>query len=126
MKFKPISNLAILGLLLSLMTTGCYYDKAYELIPGTEPCDTVNYAFYENVTPILDQNCVECHHTTFAAGGVNLENYDGVKQTVNNGTLLGSIRHEQGFSPMPDGAPQLDPCTIRTIELWIDDGAPDN
>jgi hypothetical protein len=69
---------------------------------------------------------MDCHSTENHSAGVILDTYDGTKIIADNGSLLGVIKHESGFSPMPKNAPQLDPCTIRIVQLWVDDGALNN
>ncbi|MBU3928662.1 MAG: hypothetical protein KKB74_12720 [Bacteroidetes bacterium] len=49
-------------------------------------------------------------------------NYEG----VNNGSLMGAIRHESGWSPMPKNTNQLDDCTIRKLEIWVANDTPNN
>lgn len=103
----------------------CYYDKAWELMP-VEPCDTTRFTYSGEVSPVLLQNCLPCHSTEDASAGVVIDTYEGVKAIVDDGRLLGVIRHEDGFLAMPKDLPQLDPCTIRIIELWVDAGAMNN
>lgn len=112
--------------LITLLSQSCYYDKAYVLSPGVEPCDTTSFTYAGEVKPILLQYCMDCHSTENQSAGVILDTYAGTKIIANNGKLLGVINHQSGFPPMPKDSPQLDPCTIRIIELWVEDGALDN
>jgi mono/diheme cytochrome c family protein len=101
----------------------CYYDNGDAL--GGLVCDTNSVAYSNQVRAILDNNCMECHD----AGGIatlKLENYDQVSTVALSGQLLGSIRHEDNYEPMPRNKPQLNPCNIRQIEIWVSDGAPNN
>lgn len=113
-------------LLIAIISQSCYYDKAYVLSPGLEPCDTTSFTYAAEVKPIMLQYCMDCHSTDNHSAGVILDTYEGTKIIANDGRLLGVINHQSGFSPMPKNAPQLDPCTIRIIELWVEDGAQDN
>lgn len=122
---KQLIRLIILGVGVMIMVQSCYYDKAYELVPGVETCDTTNYAFSADVKPIMDNYCVSCHNVNLPSANIAVDTYEGVKQIADNGSLLGSIRHED-YSPMPKNLPKLDPCTIKTVELWVNDGALDN
>ena len=109
----------------SLLISACYYDVEEELYPsGT--CDTANMSFSQDVMPIFNQNCNICHSASAAQGNVILDTYDAVLPYVNNGKLLGSIRHQGGFSAMPQRKPQLSTCTIDKIAAWITDGAMNN
>lgn len=104
----------------------CYYDIEEELYPYDVACNTENMSFSADIVPIITTNCYACHDQANAFGGVVLDNYNGVKNAVNNSTLLGVIRHEAGFSPMPKGGNKLLDCEIAKIESWITGGALDN
>jgi hypothetical protein len=67
-----------------------------------------------------------CHNAASNFGNIKLETYEQVVQRVEDGRLLGAIRHESGFSPMPQGNPKLSDCQIAQIEAWIDEGYPQN
>jgi hypothetical protein len=59
-------------------------------------------------------------------GNITLEGHAQLLQHINSGRLLGAIRHESGFLPMPQNASKLPSCDISKIEQWILDGAPNN
>ena len=94
-------------------------------------CDTINpIGFSAQVKPIIDSYCVGCHNASSSSGGVNLNGYNQVRkyaETLRNGTplLVGTIRHMNGFKAMPQSS-SLDECSIRKIELWIDQGKLNN
>ena len=111
--------------LLTFFWTGCYYDNEEELYPF-EPCETANMSFATNIMPIFNQNCNVCHATSQALGNVILDTHAEVKKQVDAGRLLGAIRHENTFFPMPQGQPQLSSCTIEKIASWVAAGAPNN
>lgn len=92
----------------------------------SDTCGTLDVSFAEDVSPILNSNCTQCHNGQAANGGVQLHNYENVKIHAENGSLLGSIKHESGFSNMPQGQDKLPECNIAIIEAWINDGALDN
>jgi hypothetical protein len=115
--------LSLLFLMLSL--PACYYDVEEEIYPILE-CDTQNVSYSGVVLNIISNNCYSCHDANSNFGNVTLEGYTALKTYVDNGKLLGVIRHEAGFSPMPQNQPQLVECNIAKIEAWIDAGAPDN
>ena len=122
---KKMLRLSVI-ILAILLVQSCYYDKTYDLLPGVEPCDTTSFNFSGVIKPIMLQYCMDCHSTENHSAGVILDTYEGTKLIANDGRLLGVINHESGFSPMPKNLPQLDPCNIRIIELWVEDGAPNN
>jgi hypothetical protein len=101
----------------------CTYDVDDELNPDCE-IETVTYS--RTIVPILSAQCMSCHRNSAALGGVRLEDYEDLKIWVDNGRLLGSIRHQPGFSRMPQGGPRLPACSIAQIEAWIAVGAPNN
>lgn len=103
----------------------CYYDKEEELYPSIE-CSTEDLSFQVDILPIIDSNCYSCHDATNNFGGITLEGYEELKIYINNDELLGAIKHESGFSPMPKNTAQLLECEIEKIEAWIINGAPNN
>ena len=111
--------------ILVLAIQGCYYDIEEELYP-TLDCNTTSLAYTEHILPIIENNCYSCHDMANNFGNVTLEGHSNLLQYVNNNQLLGVIRHDSGFSPMPKNAPQLLECEIQKIEQWIADGAPNN
>lgn len=115
--------------LTALVWSGCYTDNKEELYPEAGDCDTTNVAFSATIQPILNQNCANsgsCHSSPSPTGGYKLDTYAGAKLSVDLGKLLGSIRHETGFSAMPKGGGKLSDCQIKQIELWVGSGAPNN
>jgi len=40
--------------------------------------------------------------------------------------LMGTIKHESGWSPMPKNGNKLSDCKIQKIDRWILDGTPNN
>lgn len=92
----------------------------------SKTCDTTNISFSTDIQPILNTHCVGCHSSSFAAAGINLDNYTGVKAVVDNGKLYGSITHANGYSPMPKNGNKLDSCSILKVEAWINMGSPNN
>lgn len=108
-----------------LLTTSCYKDNEEHLYPGTA-CDTENVSFSADIWPVVSSNCVGCHSGAAASGGVRMDNYAEWVEAINGGRVMGAIRHESGFSPMPKGGGKLSNCSVSQIEAWIEDGMPDN
>jgi len=111
---------------LSVLAGGCYYDVEEELYPPIIGCDTANVTFSLDVEPVLSSNCYVCHSAGAAQGGVVLDDYTSVKGFADSGSLLGAVRHDAGYSAMPQGGSKLSTCTIAAIEKWVSDGAPNN
>ncbi len=109
------------------MLNRCYYDSEEFLYPQTgNNCDTTNVTFSASVVPVLQNYCLSCHSNATAAalgGNIRLQDYADVKARADDGKLLGSISHGQGYVPMPQGAGKLSDCTISLIRIWIDNGA---
>ncbi len=94
-------------------------------------CDTTAaIEFSTQVWPVIENNCLSCHNSSLSRGGVNLDGYQQVKyysENLRNGipVILGVINYMNGFSNMPPSK-KLDDCTIRIIELWIEQGIHNN
>ncbi len=119
---KYLLSIAILAL---VVATGCTYDVDEDLSPNCSDIENVSYS--AEVALILSANCNSCHSPAGGnLGGIRLDNYDAVKIWVNNGRLLGAIKHQAGFSAMPKNAAKLPACSISKIAAWINNGAPNN
>lgn len=89
-------------------------------------CDTTKYTYSLDVQPLLATNCVGCHSTVSAGGGIDLSSYAQVKVYATNGRLYGSIAHTPGYSAMPKNQAQMPACQIIQIKKWIDAGSQNN
>ncbi|HPE54873.1 MAG TPA: hypothetical protein P5514_10590 [Bacteroidales bacterium] len=96
-------------------------DTTFIIPPDTTACDTVGITFPGTVMPILQANCIVCHGPPNYEGGLDLTDYDQISFLAQNGSLLGAIKHEGGYEPMPKDAPPLTACEIIQIEKWIND-----
>lgn len=96
-------------------TTGC-----------TVACDSNNYKYSTGVKPLLAKYCIGCHNSQAPSGGFILDTYDEVKKLALNGHLLGAIKHETGYSAMPQGGAMLSDCEIKQVQKWIADGVQNN
>jgi hypothetical protein len=116
----------ILGLVL-ISISACVYNNEEDLYEKSD-CETEGISYTAEVIGILENNgCISCHNTTNPGGSINLDNYTDVKIYVDNGRLLGSIKHSDGFKAMPQGSPStINQCSIDQIEAWIYDGAQNN
>ena len=120
---KNIQSLKHTTFVLLILFTACANDNFDEYYGNA--CDVDNVTYSATIAPIMKNQCFSCHNTTFANGGILLENYDDVKKQVDNGNLLGVTKQLPGFNPMPQGG-KLDDCTILKIETWINNGALNN
>jgi len=122
MKALRIISLCFVNMLLLV---GCYYDVEEELYPTIE-CQTEDISYVDDILPIIEDNCYACHSTQANFGNVALEGYSQIKNYADNGSLVGVIRHDAGYSPMPKNQAMLLECEIEKVEAWILDGAKDN
>jgi hypothetical protein len=110
-----------------LLFSSCYYDNEEDLYPFYENnCDTTSVSYSLTVKPILERSCVSCHQASNPSGNVLLDTYDGVKAAADNGSLFGSINHDDGYTAMPLGGGKLSNCSIAQVKSWIDNGSLDN
>lgn len=120
------------AILIFISFSGCYYDSQEFLYPQiNNSCDTTNVTFSGSVAPILSNNCLSCHSNNSAAAfgnNIKLQDYADVKLRVDDGKLIGSIKHTSGFKPMPypAGNAQLESCKLTIIQKWVNAGAPNN
>lgn len=110
-----------------LFLVGCYRDNEEELYPRapiSEPDGPVSFA--RDIQPLLITHCANsgCHDPSGRGGGYDFSHYEGVFKA--SGRMVGALKHEPGYSPMPKGAPALDPQTIQLISIWIQEGAKNN
>lgn len=108
------------------LLSSCYYDNAEELYPQKVDCDTSSVSYSTVIVPFLEQACNSCHNTQTPLGGINLEDFNQVKQTGNNGSLVGSMKQNPNYSIMPPSGEKMPDCNILQVETWINDGMPNN
>jgi len=121
---RLLKSFIIIGIVIFMQS--CYYDNIEDLYPQLPECDTTNVTYSNSVWPIINANCTSCHGGGAPAGNIRLENYNDISSAANNGSLLGTIRHEDGWSPMPKGGGKLNNCDIAKFETWVNQGTPDN
>ena len=122
--FKLMTRTIII-LLITASFVRCAYDVEEELFVQDD-CIQGKISYAQQVVPILQTSCYGCHAIGVNSGGVTVEGYDNLIKYIDNGRLLGSIKHQSGFAMMPQNAPMLPSCQIRQIEVWIEDGAMNN
>jgi hypothetical protein len=90
------------------------------------PCDPSLTSFSEDIFPILKDYCVGCHGDNREDGGVNLSSHAEILASVNNGTLVGTMKRQISFAAMPPLGSFVSSCRIAQIENWIAAGALNN
>jgi hypothetical protein len=87
-------------------------------------CDTSNVTYTNGIGQITQAWCVGCHGGSKPANNLRLETYDEVAACAKGDRLMGALRHQTGFKPMPNGGGTLPPCEIDMFQIWIDAGEP--
>ncbi len=92
---------------------------------------TPSYA--QDVGPILQRACVQCHGTRQADKGLRLDSYQRMMAGDAYGTVvipgdssLSALISVVRYGTMPHGGTRLTAAEIETISRWIDSGAPEN
>jgi mono/diheme cytochrome c family protein len=90
-------------------------------------------SFAEQVKPILEARCVECHGASDAELGLNLSTYEGVMAGSDYGTVIepgnpeGSLLIDMIASgDMPEEGDPVPPEELDLIRTWIQEGAENN
>jgi hypothetical protein len=120
----------LMMLVVSLMTTSCYYD---EMPPEAviEIPETVSYS--KDVQPLWDQDCVSCHKPNATPPDLTAAN-SYLALTKNNkyvipGNAVGSSLHKSltgdGAAIMPVAGKWSD-SKIELVDKWINAGALNN
>lgn len=89
-------------------------------------CDTTSVSLINQVRPILENHCIGCHSTAGPSGGVILDTYSGIQSVAISGRLVGAVRHDVDFKPMPQNQDKLPQCDIDLITAWVNQGAQNN
>jgi len=89
--------------------------------------DTNQFAFQAHIYPIIKNYCFGCHNDRSEhLNTIRLQTYEEIRAYALNGRLLGSIRHANGYTSMPQNGAKMDEKYIRRIEKWIQNGAVNN
>lgn len=116
-----------------LALTSCSYHNLAEIHPNSEDensCDTNRVISYmADIVPIMSNSCGannNCHKSGSSDSDIPLDDIRSIRDLAADGSLLGSILHESGYEPMPDGGSQLSECSIQKIQAWINQGTLNN
>lgn len=106
---------------MALMLSGCYYDVAEELYPGSKPCDTSAAVTYKNfVEPLIRTKCIDCHR----ANGIEsyLISYSEVKNKAASISDRINRNPTGDIKLMPQKGSKLDACDLEKFRIWIQRG----
>jgi len=120
------NGIFIVGITIILLFNSCTYDNIEELYPEPISCDTLDVTYSTDILPVLTASCITCHSGSTPAGNIRLQTYDEIVAAANNGSLLGVIRHDPNWSPMPKNGAKLSDCYISKMEIWIENDTPNN
>jgi hypothetical protein len=119
---KNSKRLLLLEFVILLFSSCTYHNEVDYFADTTDSCNVSNMSFKADIQPILQANCVLCHGTNSAAGGINLEGYTKVMPYAKSGLLSKVINHKFGVAAMPMDASKLPKCTINQVDGWIQQG----
>lgn len=85
-------------------------------------CDSTKYTYSADISKIINTNCVACH----SSGNVLLNSHLGLQAVALNGRLLGALKHQNGYLPMPNASTFISDCDMKKIEKWIENNAPND
>ena len=114
-------KLFIVVLLSGIFLFSC--KKETETDPEVEPVPAA-ISFTTDIQPIFQQSCGtgnSCHGSVHSVDGKVYETHAGAS-AVPSSTTMGAIKHESGFSNMPQGGSKLTDTKIAIIQAWIDGG----
>ena len=119
-RFYLLAMVALLSQ--AVWSGGCYYDNEEDLYPGNT-CDTTAVTYSGDIEPIIDASCAipGCHVAGGAGNGI-FENYAGVKDKVDNGSMRARVVN---LRDMPPDNPITD-CQVELFRAWLNAGAPNN
>lgn len=92
-------------------------------------------SYAQDIQPIFNQFCIECHDASKAENGLRLDSYEGVIGGTQHGPVVvpGSpdtstvVAVVEGSTApqirMPQGHRKLSPHRLNNIKLWIEAGA---
>lgn len=103
---------------------GCSNNSPDDLINNEPLPQTVTYD--AQIAPIMQSQCVNCHSTSFPSGGLNLEGYQNVRQSTENGNLIDRISRPVGDPLIMPQNGQLPQNNINLIIQWQTDGYIEN
>jgi uncharacterized membrane protein len=122
MNFKTFPYLVVFVVAITSCTQNTYDDIEPEDDSG------LDIITYQEVKPIIDNNCLNCHGNPTQNGApMSLTTYDDVKESVLNRDLINKISLNDGADGlMPLGGPRLSQSFIDIIVSWEEDGLLEN
>lgn len=98
----------------------------------TEPA-TATVSFVNNVLPIFESRCINCHGGERTQEGLDLKTYENLLAGSNNGSVLTPGNSDESLivkqiveGKMPKRGPKLTPSEVQVIIDWVNTGALNN
>lgn len=120
-------KIILLTISLTVILSACYYDNEEFLYPELSTnCDTVNITYTNQISKIMNENCVSCHGASYEkdGGGLKFDNYESVLADLDN--IINAVNHKDGYSAMPKNGGKLSSCALTQFDLWKKNGTPLN
>lgn len=115
------------------VTTSSNTTSTVDITATGAPVDLANVSFENNVLPIFQQHCQECHGNDNPEEGLELTNYHTIMAGSQNGTVVEPGDPDNSYlvkmvvtKKMPKKGPPLSSTEIDTIIAWIKAGAKDD
>jgi hypothetical protein len=106
-----------------VVSFGCKNDKIKPLVVAPITCgDFTHVSFINQVQPIINANCINCHD---ASSGIKLNNYENISAFAKSGQLFGCLSGDQNYQQMPPTG-SLDSCSVKAIKFWVQQGMLNN
>ena len=106
---------------------------ATEAAAPTEPATASSVSFTDDILPILESRCVNCHGGDRLEEGLSVRTYGDMMSGSENGPVIvsGDAAHSKlvemvANQKMPKRGPKLTPPQIQLIVDWVNQGAQDN
>ncbi len=106
---------------------------ATETAAATEPAVTSSVSFTDDILPILESRCVNCHGGDKLEKGLSVRTYGDLMSGSENGPVVvaGDSAHSKlveliANQKMPKRGPKLTPPQVQLIMDWVNQGAQDN
>ena len=101
--------------------------------PTTEPAATTGVSFANDILPVIQSRCINCHGGNKIEEGLSMKTYTNLMAGSDNGPVIvpgdaaGSLLVELvSKQEMPKRGPKLTPPQVQLIVDWVNQGALDN
>ena len=106
---------------------------ATDTAAATEPAVASSVSFTDDILPILESRCVNCHGGDKIEEGLSVRTYGDLMSGSENGFVVvaGDATHSKlvemiANQKMPKRGPKLTPPQLQMIVDWVNQGAQDN